>query len=151
MAAVTLRDIQAALHKKSSFEVIEHSEADNQLRVMGRQPRDQMNTNLANWLLVVRQVLQQSAKLPWSVDVSKQYFLRGDNVIYGWRLIFQGEGIKEHYESILQTVLGAPFTSRGELTEFPLPGAPPDRNVPEGGKRGVYAASASRTFVPGRG
>lgn len=131
MAETSLRDLQAALNRKTGFELLDHNEGTGQLRVMGRQPKDRMGMNIANWLLVVRNLLQRSAPAgcPWKVDVSKHHFLRGEHVVYSWRLIFQCEGdIKKHYDDIIKTLLSAPHTSKGEVTEFPLPGAGKNRN-----------------------
>jgi hypothetical protein len=131
MTETNLRDLQAALSRKTGFEMIEHNEGVGQLRVMGRQPKDRMGMNIANWLLVVRSLLQRSGQAgsPWKVDVSKQHFLRGEQVIYAWRLIFQCDGaIKGHYDDIIKTLRSAPHTSKGEITEMPLPGASKNRN-----------------------
>lgn len=122
MPATSLRDLQAALNKKSGFEVVDHSESEGRLRLMGRQPKDRLGVNLNNWLLVVRSLLRRSPAAPWKVDISKEYFLRGEQVLYGWRLLFQGEDIASHYEDIFAAIMNAEHTSRGELTEFPLPG-----------------------------
>lgn len=132
-----IREIQAALHKKSGFEVLEHKEGTSQLRIAGRQPKDRMGMNTPNWLLVCTNLLKKSSGSKWSLDVSKHHFLRGESIIYSWRLIFQCEGsIREHYEEILKAIHGASHTSRGEITEMPLAGASKDRNAAGGVGRG---------------
>jgi hypothetical protein len=140
--AATLRDIQAALQRKSGFEVLEHAEMPMKLRIGGRQPRDQMNMNSANWLLVVRQLNRRAKKAKWNVDISKHHVNRGeepdDQVVFYWRILIQvTEGnVKDHYEEVVKVILSAPHTSRGEVTEFPLPGAGKDRNAAGGIMRG---------------
>lgn len=134
----TALDIAAALKKKSGFDLVSHHPAANQLRMVGRVPSDAMNVNIHNWLSVVHHLLVGQEAAPWKADVSKQYFLKGakgsQKVIYGWRLILQGEDITSHYEDILRTILDSKPTSAGELTEYPLPGATADRNTGKNGK-----------------
>lgn len=142
----TFRDIQAALQKKSGFEMIEHTESAQKLRIGGRQIQDQMNMNATNWLLVVRQLNRRAKKASWSVDVSKAYVNRGeepdDHVVFYWRILFQvSEGsVKDHYEAMVKAILEAPHASRGEITEFPLPGVGKDRNAAGGIMRGRGAS-----------
>lgn len=146
MAQATLRDLQAALQKKTGFEVIDHTETGSQLRLVGRQPKDRMGMNISNWLLVIRNLLQRSAasNSPWRVDVSKNHFLRGEQVVYSWRLIFQCEGaVQEQYEDIIKTLRSAPHASKGEITEFPLPGANKNRNNGGGIGKGRGASGTS--------
>jgi hypothetical protein len=143
--AATFRDIQAALQKKSAFEVIEHDEEEKGLRIAGRQPRDPMNMNTANFLLVVRQLNRMGSRGEWKVDISKHHVNQGtapdDRVVFYWRIKFQCQSdMKAQYESIVKAILSAPHTSRGEVTEFPLPGAGKDRNSSGGIMRGRGAS-----------
>lgn len=136
----TIRDLQAALERKTRFQVLGHTESETQLRLMGRQPKDQMGMNTAGWLLVCTNLLKRSGKSGWTVDVSKHHFLRGEMIIYSWRLIFQAEvELKSKYDEIVRTILQAPQASRGEVTEMPLVGARPDRNASGGIGRGKGA------------
>jgi hypothetical protein len=75
------------------------------------------------------------------VDISKQYFLRNERVLFGWRLIFQGEGVAEHLPKICEAVSNAP-RAKAVVEEQPLAGARGDRNAPRGGKgaQGVLGA-----------
>lgn len=153
MEATTLRDLQAALNRKSGFEVVDHTDSSIQLRVMGRQKKDAMGVNLNNWFLVIRNLLQRHTSTPWKVDISKMYFLRGETVIYGWRLLFQtsdGSSLEPHVADIVATIMGAPHTARGELTEYPLPGGNAGRNQSDGRSRGVHNIREGLPFVPGR-
>jgi hypothetical protein len=124
----TVRDIQAALQRKTSFELInEPLETDKQLRLEGRVIDDKMKTNIANWHLLIV-ALSDGAPGVWSVDISKKYFRRGNVPIYTWRLIFQGEDLKSKYDVIAKAIVGSPNAAGGQLSEFPLFGVPADRN-----------------------
>ena len=139
-------EVLAVLRGKSCFETVDSTPSANQLRIVGRVPADAMSVNINNWLLVIRNILLAQTHKPWKADISKQYFLKGnegrEKVIYGWRVIFQGEDIANHYADIISVVLGAKHTSSSELTEFPLPGATADRNEGKNGKgaRGIREA-----------
>lgn len=122
----TLRDLQAALQRKTGFEVIDAGEAPTQLRLMGRLPMDKMGVNLANWHLLI--VALSDGGEGWTVDISKKYFKRGSKPVYSWRLIFQSAELKSKYAVILKAIMGTPYAGRGELSEFPLAGARSDRN-----------------------
>ncbi len=146
--STSLRDLQAALHRKTGFEVLEHTDGDLRLRLGGRQRQDRMNTNVPNWLLVVRELIRHAGKqsTPWTVDLSKHYITKGqppnDVLYFYWRVIFQvSEGkISDHFDDIIRVILAAPKVSRGEITEFPLPGANADRNSNGGIMRGRGAS-----------
>ncbi len=131
----TLRDLQAALQRKSGFEFISHTDSNpNKLRILGRVTDDRLGVNLKNWLFVVGQILDASdeGKQGWSADISKQYMRRGvqgqKRIAYAWRLLFEGNDLhKTRYDQIIKTILGAPHASRGEVTEFPLTGSSANR------------------------
>jgi len=143
--AATFRDIQAALQKKSGFEVVEFTESTSKLRIAGRQPRDPLNMNTSNFMLVVRELNRREGNAPWSADISKHHINKGkkpdDCVVFYWRIVIQSDGdVKVHYEDVVKTILSAPHTARGEVTEFPLPGAGKDRNSSGGIMRGRGAS-----------
>jgi hypothetical protein len=62
---------------------------------------------------------------PWTVDISKKYINKHDQVRYAWRFIFQGENLKEHYAQICSIIRSAPQPSRVELQSIILPGHKP--------------------------
>jgi len=125
----TLRDLQASLQRKTGFEVIDANESPTKLRLMGRLPADKMGLNLANWLLLVKELDKAGdGRAGWGVDISKKYFCRGEKTMYSWRLMFESPELAAKYEAILKVVMGAPYAGRGELSEFPLAGARADRN-----------------------
>jgi len=118
-------DLCAALAQKAGIEILEANESPKQLRLIGR-----LHKNFGDhWKLVVHRLLTAEVSLPWKVDVSKKYFLRSSKVFYGWRLVFQADGLAQHYASILQVVQAAPPPSRVMLEEVPLVGSSPNRNT----------------------
>jgi hypothetical protein len=134
---MTPRDLVQAMNQKAGFELVEHSVSASQLRLLGRVPLDKLGLNMNNWLIVIRQLLLECAKASWKTDISKDYFLMGDKVVYAWRIILQAESIDAHLAEIIQVVLGAPQSSRSEVTEMPLPGVNANRNSTAGGRRGA--------------
>lgn len=128
-----VRDIQAALQRKTGFEVVEAEETPTRLRLMGRVPLDKKK--LAFWLDFINSALFSGGP-GWACDVSKKYFEMNGETVYRWRLIFQGENLASRYESIVATIMGVqPARAKDvELTEFPLTGARPTRNESVRGK-----------------
>jgi hypothetical protein len=91
------------------------------------------------------------------VDISKQYFLRNDQVVFGWRLIFQGD-LVTNMADMVQSIINAP-RPRAILEEQALPGVRGDRNSPGAsgkGAQGVLKAAvgpmavAKAQFMAGR-
>jgi hypothetical protein len=134
---MNFRDIVHAMHQKAGFELVEHSSSPSQLRLLGRVPLDKESHNINNWLIVIRQLLLESAKAAWKTDISKDYFLMGDKVVYAWRVILQAEAIDVHMGEIIKVITSAPHSSRSEVTEMPLPGVGANRNSTTGGRRGA--------------
>jgi hypothetical protein len=87
---------------------------------------------MATWLKVMEQLLTAMDTHDWNVDLSKQYFMRGEKLLYGWRVIFQGEEVAQHLDEIAKIVMSAPLAQK-QLDEVPL-GASPDRNALRAGK-----------------
>lgn len=134
----TARDLLGELNKKSQFEPVDLQESAAQIRIMGRVRADGTNANVANWLLLVRNLLirVQVTGCPWRADVSKSYFLKGEKVVYGWRLVLQAPGldVRTCIPDMISTVRGAPQASHVSVEEVPLVGASPNRNSLNRGK-----------------
>lgn len=117
----TRADVYAALARRSGFEVIQETETDGQLRVVGR-------LATARWAFFVPIVfvLLKASKTPghaWACDISKQYIEANDQVRYAWRLIFQAsDGIARHYGDISSVIRSAPAPARVEVNSIRLPG-----------------------------
>lgn len=141
---------------------VEPHETVNQLRLTGRVSKAKM----PSWLLAIELLDVTASSEPWSVDISKHYFVpkplvelvksgsepvNGTHVLFGWRLILQAPELAQHYESIAETLskIQAPKT---ELMEVPLT-ASPDRNSPVRGKgaQGVLSARVGPAYFQGGG
>jgi len=123
--------ITKALAKKVGLEVVSMTNTDQQLRVLGR-----VHPNLLHdWLLVMQWLLTKSETTDWKIDLSKQYFLRGQKLLYGWRIIIQSENLSKHYSDIVSTIMSVPSPVK-ELDEVPL-AAPPNRNALSGTGKGA--------------
>jgi hypothetical protein len=112
-----------ALRMRGGYEVVEKTAGANQVRLIGRVP----SALVKGWLIIVRQILVRSGAAPWSADVSKSYFLRSGQVMFGWRLIFQGQGIEQYLPDIVATVVDSP-RPKSTVMEQPLAGASANRN-----------------------
>ena len=125
------------LKMRGGFDVVNHAITKNQIRVLGRVPKDMMNA----WLVIIHHMLSHSEAAAWSVDISKQYFLRNGRVLFGWRLIIQGDDIEQHLPSICEALSNTP-RPKVIVEEQKLYGASSNRNAPRGGKgaQGVLTA-----------
>jgi hypothetical protein len=141
MAAPTKIDVYAALVRKCGFDVVQEKETAKQLRIMGRIPVERWNF----YVPVIHRILTASAKpvALWTCDISKQYLLRNDQVLYAWRLIFQADTLAAQYGDITKTILSAPSPSRVELQSQLLPGCKP------GDVRGGFNAKGKGTGAAG--
>lgn len=127
------KDIFDVLKQKAQFEVVEHTLSDTQLRVIGRIPEDAMRVNMNNWLIIIRELLRaQKGGAPWTIDMSKQYFLKGpdgqEKVVFGHRIIIQGQNVAQYFDGIVKIIRGTQQAAVSEVTSFPLPGAGMGRN-----------------------
>lgn len=133
-----ISDLVAALNQRAGFELVEQSKTARQIRLLGRVPLDRAGLNMNNWLIVTRQLLLRSAQgTAWTTDISKDYFLRNEKLVFAWRIILQADTIEAHLAEITSVVNTTPPSSRSEVTEMPLAGASPDRNSTAGGRRGA--------------
>lgn len=105
------------LHMRAGYEVVNHNSDTRQVRFIGRVPQDLVPA----WRIIIRQLLLRSEATTWSIDVSKQYFLRGGKLMYGWRLIIQAPDISVALPEVAQTITGAP-RPRQVVEEQPLVG-----------------------------
>ena len=130
----TLKRVLAA---RAGFETIEEQVGDNRVRFFGRvRPH-----NMPAWLAVMRTILIASGQSPWTADLSRQYFLRGDKVFFGWRIIIQGTGVQQYLGHVCQVLNSAQMPAARQLEEVPLH-APPNRNALRNGKGAQGTLSA---------
>ena len=139
-----------ALKMKGGFETVNHTISPSQIRILGRVGKDYT----PGWYLIVRQLLTQSGRDGWTIDISKQYFLRGDKVMFAWRIILQvadsKAGTVESRLLEVMTIIGSAPKPKVVIMEEPLPGVRGDRNVASAGSRGKGAQnSLSAKVGPG--
>lgn len=137
-------DLLNQLHTRGGFELVNQNLSETQARLMGRVHKNSMGS----WLILVQKLLQRSGQA-WSVDISRQYFLRDDRVVYAWRLIFQGKDLQAALPDICQTIINAP-RARTFVDEQPLVGARANRNSPNAkgkGAQGVLTAAVGPMAV----
>jgi len=140
-----------ALHQKAGFETVTHTtKASNQLRLTGR-----CHPERWAFFLPVIYTLHRAASKDgsWSCDVSKQYFIRNERLVYCWRLIFQSEDIAEKFDYLANVVRSAANPARVEVDEVMLPGYKPGDvrgGVNDKGK-GVASAGSAPMILTGRG
>ena len=122
------------LASRAGFEMITNQASATQVKLFGRV----QNPNVQRWLATVSSLLIASRTAEgWSVDVSRQYFLRGDKLFFGWRLILQGSDIQSSVPQVSLVVQETPVPQAAvsETQEIKLNVAP-NRNAMRNG-RGV--------------
>lgn len=140
MSQVTRADIYAALAKKCAFEVKQDNETPKQLRIIG-------SCDYERWpflLPVLHTLLTHSGQTTttWTCDISKMYVLREGKVLYGWRIIFQGDSLARNYEQIVAVINSAQRPARVELETVLLPGYKPGQMRGGVNSKGKGASSA---------
>jgi len=116
-----------ALEAVVGFAAAEVSNNGPQLRVLARVQKE----NARRWLDVAKKlkILERSA--PWTMDLSKMYFLLGDDddaqLVYGWRMILKSEDMEAACGQIMNRVK-ATKRRKTQVTEMPLPGGARNRN-----------------------
>lgn len=120
--------LQAALQQRVGFEAIQQETKPNQVRYFGRVRPSHMPT----WLAAMRDLLQVAEKAPWSIDLSRQYFLRGDKLFFGWRIIIQGPELHQYLPQVVDVIQRVQIVTR-QVDEVPLY-ARPDRNALRNGR-----------------
>jgi hypothetical protein len=132
------RQLFSAFEARVGFEVVSKSSTEGQLRLMGRVPSQRMG----DWLIIIQRLLGSSEEADWNIDISKQYFLRGGKILYGWRLIVQANEVVNHLEEIVALVTSSP-RSKKEITEIALTGAGVHRTTLKRGKGAQSVLNAS--------
>lgn len=137
----SLDQLLAALRKRVGFEAVTQNQTPNQLRLLGRIPADALGLNGNNWKIIKRLLLKAMKERPWTVDISKSYFIQEetDKLVYAWRILFQGENIAQHYADITNLIATAP-SAQAEVMEIPYGGVDANRNSTAGGRRGAGPA-----------
>lgn len=121
--------LQSTLLQRAGYEVVQATTKDNQVRFFGRVRPNLMPA----WLIIMRDLLAAAEGASWSIDLSRQYFLRGDKLFFGWRIILQGDGIQQHMPSIAAVVQRSASPPVRQADEVRLH-APQDRNALRNGR-----------------
>ena len=120
--------VVAALREKVGFDCVRSSLDGTNARLIGRIPQDRMPDQLA----LLEHLFALSSGYPWSVDVSKIYFLADGRVVYAWRFIFETQEDVMPYAKIINVIETSRRPSQpaggGPLKEVPLPGGSPHRH-----------------------
>lgn len=151
MEQVPYKELLDVLKQKAGFETLTHTCKTGQLRVTGRCHPDRWS-----FFLPVIYTLQRTADKDgsWSCDISKQYFIRNDRIVYCWRLIFQSQNMTaEVYSYLANVVRGAPSPARVEVNEVLLPGHKPGdiRGGVNAKGKGVASADSAPMILSRRG
>jgi hypothetical protein len=133
------KKLLAGLEHKVNFECVADSASDRQIRLIGRVYPEHMPL----WLNIIKQLLLQQEEAPWSMDISKHYFLREGEVRFGWRIILQAGDVAKHLDDVVSVILQT-VEPRQEVREVPLYGAGSYR---QGLKKGRGAQPTGKAVV----
>ncbi len=143
-----INKLSTLLKSRFGLEVRDMSQpSPKQLRILGRLPQVRMG----DWLLGMHHVCTHVARRPntWTVDFSKNYFVRNGKIVYAWRIIIQAESVEKYAQDIINAFTGAPHSARGEIMEIPLMGASTIRGRNDRGK-GASTIGGRDDFFPTR-
>lgn len=135
----TPRDFYRELGTITKFEIVgEPKESERQLRIVGRVRVRAVSRAWATQYLTAL-VRASTANTRWSVDISRYYFEKGDDVIWAWRIIVQTASIPmeialDEILRVLRLSSRAVTSAPPEVTEMPLVGVSPTRNSLTNGK-----------------
>jgi len=137
-----------ALQDKAGFSVAEESESNGQVRILARVA----DGSFPNWKVVMHRLKLLERECPWTLDLSKMYFLLGggDNAIlvFGWRVIIKGENLEEAFAQIESAVRQSP-NARFVVDEVSLPGQQSGlRNARYSRGKGAKLTSGSKDSAP---
>lgn len=114
--------------------------------------------NEKKWIELVRQLLIAAQEdKNWQAHICRNYFLREDpdigyKLVWGWNVSIHSLNLTIALDDVVSIVKGKPIKITGpakEITEFPLVGASPTRNMPNASGKGVYTIG-DREFHPAR-
>lgn len=121
--------LQHTLYQRAGYESVDNKVTATQVRFFGRVRQ----ANMPMWLAIMKDLLLASEGAPWSIDLSRQYFLRGDKLYFGWRIILQGENIQQHMQAVAAVVQASTPPAPRQADEVRLH-APPNRNALRNGR-----------------
>ncbi len=132
--------------------------AENRVTVLCRVP----SGNEDKWIDLVKSILvgaqdEAGEVHAWQAHICRNYFIKEDEnrnrkLVWGWNISIQSREMGHSLVMIQKLLRGEPLRVTGarEVTEFPLVGASPNRNIPKNGK-GVHTVGGSQgDFSPSR-
>lgn len=117
--------------------------------------------NEEKWINLVRIILvttldEEKEIHAWQAHICRNYFIKeiegGDRkLVWGWNVSIHSREMSLALEMLIRVIKGQVIrtTKPGEVTEFPLYGASPNRNAPTAGGKGVHTLG-DREFNPAR-
>lgn len=129
-----------ALTSIGGLEVINDTSTETQLRVTGRVSKARVGA----WLAVLKHLIAVADNTEaFSLDASKQYFIRGGQLRYGWRLIIQSKQLASAVNQLTLAVRRAAVEINGPVVfdeDTPIPlNASPSRHAGRAGPIGSVA------------
>ncbi len=126
-----LQQVLRTLQTRFGFEVVQPTISLTKIRVLGRIQQAQQR----NWMAGVQHILLVAEKREWGIDISRQYFVRGDTLVFAWRVIIQAQNknLEQYADDIITTFNNAP-RARVELDEQALPVRGPRSTMNSRGK-----------------
>ena len=144
MSEAKRKRLYDALQAKVGLSVGEESATDNQVRALFRLSEMQQR----QWLVVMKHMMRQEKNASWSLDISKKYFLMGDELVQGWRVIVRDENLEQALVQLVAVVTSAP-NAAFQVDQVALPGrSMGDRNAVNSRGKGAQQVSGSRGAVP---
>lgn len=132
----TSRDFYQVL-QSVNFEIVgTPTETERRIQIHGR-----VRSQTKRWAQdTVKRLIVARQGSPWTIDISREYFPRGEDLFWRWRIIIQSDNLGEHLGDIISLVQQSLRPAPGmEVTEIPLVGSPKTRNVMINGKGAVAA------------
>lgn len=143
--------LSRALEATGLCEAVNATFGENRVAVLCRVKEN----NERKWTELLHKVLMaaddESKEVhAWQCHFCRNYFLKDRKMVWGWNISIQSKEIVHSLDMISRVLRGQPLraTDKREVEEFPLHGAPADRNAPKGGK-GVHTIG-NADFHPAR-
>lgn len=132
-------------------EAVNATFGENRVAVLCRVKPD----NEKKWTELLHKILlaaddESSEAHAWQCHFCRNYFLKDRKMVWGWNISVQSKEMSTTLDMIKKVLVGQPLrvVNNKEVSEFPLFGAPADRNAPKGGK-GVHTIG-NADFHPAR-
>ena len=137
-----IENLKTTLLNYAGFETKDATVTGTRIRLLGRVAPESM----AAWLRLVSGLLLQAGGAAWTLDISKSYFLRGERLMYGWRILLNASNIEDVLPSVITTVRSARLATQTAEQEIPVNAAGARHDGPNGkGARPYLGSSGPRS------